>query len=340
MKSTAAHKPLIAVTTGDVNGIGPEVGLRAVVHPSVRRHCTPVLVGSLSVYAAYARMLRLSVRLAPIRHPWQVGSVPGVPVLEIQSGRSPDPLPGRLSRQSGAYAAASLREAAIRCTRHEFAGMVTAPVSKEALSLAGYRYPGQTEFLAHLTHSPHVVMMFVGRTLRVALATVHMPISAVPRAIREPLLSERVSTILRSLRRDFGIAAPRIALLGLNPHAGEHGLLGTEETRILLPFLRKFHPRSAVIEGPFPPDAFWGTRRYRDFDLVFSIYHDQGLIPFKLLEFSTGVNFSAGLSIIRTSPDHGTAFDIAGRGKADPGSTIAALQLAADIARTRMKKTP
>lgn len=340
IKQAPVKKPLIAITTGDVNGIGPEVGLRAVVNPGVRKICRPVLVGSVSIYSAYARMLRLRIRLTPIRHSWQIGSTPGVPVLEFSSSQPLLPVPGELSKQSGAFAAAALREAAMRCTRHEFAAVVTAPLSKEALSMAGYSFPGQTEFLAHLTHSPHVVMMFISSAMRVALATVHLPLSAVPRMVTGRYLAERMGTVIRSLRRDFGIASPRVAVLGLNPHAGEHGLLGHEEQKIFLPFLRKLQTRHVVIDGPFPPDAFWGMRREKNYDVVFAMYHDQGLIPFKMLAFADGVNFSAGLSIVRTSPDHGTAFDIAGKGSADPASMIAAIRQAVIIAHIRTNKLP
>jgi 4-hydroxythreonine-4-phosphate dehydrogenase len=339
-KRATIRKPLVAITIGDMNGIGPEIGIRAVLNPGVRKVCRPVLVGSSVVYSAYARMLRFPIRISPIRHLWQIGSTQGIPVLEV---RAPEPLlptPGRLSKESGAFAAASLREATMRCTRHEFAAVVTAPISKEALSMAGYSFPGQTEFLAHLTHSPHVVMMFVSDAMRVALATVHLPLSAVPRLLTGRLLTERLTTVIRSLRRDFGVASPRIAVLGLNPHAGEHGLLGKEEEKILRPFIRKFQGRNAVIEGPFPPDAFWGMRREKEYDAVFAMYHDQGLIPFKMLSFSDGVNYSAGLSIVRTSPDHGTAFDIAGTGRADSSSMIAAIRRAVSIAHTRMSKLP
>jgi 4-hydroxythreonine-4-phosphate dehydrogenase len=334
------RKPVIAITTGDINGIGPEVGIRAALNPGIRKLCKPVLVGSSAIYSAYARLLRIPVRLTPIRHLWQLGSSPGIAVLEVRAPQPLVPVPGILSKQSGTFAAAALREATMRCTRHEFAAVVTAPISKEALSLAGYPFPGQTEFLAHLTHSPHVVMMFLGEAMRVALATVHVPLAAVPRLITVKNLTERMTTVLRSLRRDFGISTPRIAVLGLNPHAGEHGLLGTEEQKVLLPFIRKFTTRHVTIEGPFPPDAFWGMRRERDYDAVFAMYHDQGLIPFKLHSFADGVNYSSGLSIVRTSPDHGTAFDIAGKGTADPSSMIAAIRWAITIARTRTNKTP
>ena len=211
--------------------------------------------------------------------------------------------------------------------------VATAPVNKEAFRLAGLPWAGHTDLLAHLTAAPDVAMMFHSEPLRVVLATIHIPLAEVPRQLTTPVLERVIALTARELPR-FGIAAPRIAVAGLNPHAGEHGLFGDEEERVFAPAIAACRTAGIDVHGPFPGDTIFVRASRGDFDVVIASYHDQGLIPVKLLAFGQAVNVTLGLPIIRTSVDHGTAFDIAGKGLADPSSMVAAVTLAARLART------
>jgi 4-hydroxythreonine-4-phosphate dehydrogenase len=213
--------------------------------------------------------------------------------------------------------------------------MVTAPVSKETMRQAGYDFPGQTEMVTKLSDSQGSIMIMVSGFARIALATIHIPISEVSRSITKGGLVERLSVFNASIKDDFGVKAPKIAVLGLNPHAGENGYIGSEEIETIRPAVEEINLMKIDARGPFPADAFFGTYRDGMFDGIFAMYHDQGLIPLKMRSFSTGINFTAGIDIIRTSPDHGTAFDIAGKGIANPSSTIEAIKLALDVSKSR-----
>jgi 4-hydroxythreonine-4-phosphate dehydrogenase len=316
-------KPVLAITAGDMNGIGPEVTLKAIGHPRVRRACLPVLVGPPLVFYHAATMTRAT------------GQLTKTTIVELPHVEASTPAPGALSLAAGAIAGAAIERAVRLVSDGEADGIVTAPVSKQALHLAGYDFPGQTEMLQHLTGSPGVAMMLVSRTMKVGLATIHIPLNAVARALTPDLLSSRIGIIHDALRRDWKIRHPRIAVLALNPHAGEGGSMGTEEVRVIIPVLEKLRRRRMHLEGPFPADAFFGRGTPDDYDAVVAMYHDQGLIPLKLAARGAAVNVSVGLPIVRTSPDHGTAFDIAGKGKADERSMVEAICLAALFARNR-----
>lgn len=330
-------KPVIGITLGDFNGIGPEVALKSVASPQVQNACRPVLIGPADMYPYFSTLFNLRVSLEVLPAPNRLFSWENVAVLNIGGKKKFRITPGTFTRQSGLLAGESLAYAALLCRKGELDAMVTSPVSKEALHAAGYHFPGQTDMLAAYTRSRNVVMMFVSGSTRVALATIHIPIKKVAPTLTRQFLSGKLTTILLSLKEDFGITSPRIALMGLNPHAGEDGTLGKEEQTTILPVVKKFQKQGHRIEGPFPADGFWAKERHRNYDLTLAMYHDQGLIPFKMQFFSTGVNFSAGLPIIRTSPDHGTAFDIAGKGQANPQSMIHAIILAAHIAKRRKR---
>ncbi len=329
-KRPLRRKPVIAITMGDFNGTGPEIILKSLRSPSVHSVCTPFVVGSIDVFDHYAR--KLGVKLT-LRESAGLPAVPGthVTVVPIEPFRSPRINPGRLSQESGRYSVLAIEEA-VRLWRAGFAdAVVTAPVSKEAMHLAGFKVPGQTEMLLALSGGTRVAMMLVAGTFRVGLATVHYPLKDVSRRLTENVLLEKLAIVDSALRTDFAIPSPRIAVLGLNPHAGEHGILGKEEQRVIIPALKRARSRRMRVEGPFPADAFFGMQLFRQYDAVLAMYHDQGLIPLKMQGFHIGVNVSAGLPIVRTSPDHGTAFDIAGAGSADPSSMIEAIKLASSI---------
>ena len=287
--------PRIGVTTGDPAGIGPEVAQRAAADPSVRRVCEPVLYGPCAADAA--GVFR-----------------PGV--VSAAAGRA-------------AY------EAVARATRDALAGRIdavaTAPISKLAWARAGLRWRGHTELLAELTGAADVRMMFHAERLSVVLATVHVPLSRVPKLLTRERLETTIALAHAELPR-FGIARPRLALAGLNPHAGENGLLGDEEEEALAPAVAGSRDRGVDVSGPIPADAVFRRAVEGEFDAVVACYHDQGLVPVKLIAFGQAVNVTLGLPIVRTSVDHGTGFDIAGRGVADPSAMIAAVRLAARLA--------
>src|SRR5712691_11798259 len=286
-------KPRIAITVGDPAGIGPEVAAKASAEARVLAMCEPVVYGPPD------------------------GSVFPPGVLSADAGRAAYDIIVRAVRDARARTVDAI---------------ATAPVNKEAFRLAGLPWSGHTDLLQHLTGAPAVAMMFYSETLRVVLATIHIALADVPRALTTASLEATIDLTARELPR-FGIARPRIAVAGLNPHAGEHGLFGREEATAIRPAIEVCRARGVDVDGPFPGDTVFVRARRGDFDVVVACYHDQGLIPVKLVAFGQAVNVTLGLPIVRTSVDHGTAFDIAGKGVADPGSMIAAVLLAARLAR-------
>jgi 4-hydroxythreonine-4-phosphate dehydrogenase len=288
-------KPRIAITAGDPAGIGPEIAHKAAADSRVLDVCEPVIYGPPAT-ATFA--------------------------------------PGILSADAGRAAYEAICTAVRDARAGVVAAIATAPVNKLAFSRAGLPWKGHTDLLAHLTASRDVAMMFWSDPLKVVLATVHVPLADVPRMLTADLLAGIIGLTARELPR-FGITAPRLALAGLNPHAGENGLLGEEDDRVLAPAVAAARDRGIDIRGPYPADTLFVRAARGEFDAVIACYHDQGLIPVKLLAFGESVNVTLGLPIIRTSVDHGTAFDIAGRNAADPSSMIAATLLAARLASTR-----
>jgi 4-hydroxythreonine-4-phosphate dehydrogenase len=287
--------PRVALTLGDPAGIGPEIAKRASEDPRVLAACTPLLYGP----PAGAHFV-----------------------------------PGALSAASGKAAYEAIVRAVADARAGEVDAIATAPVNKEAFRLARLPWAGHTDLLGHLTGVPHVAMMFHSDALRVVLATIHIPLADVPRALTKEVLEATIALTARELPR-FGFASPVIGVAGLNPHAGEHGLFGREEEEAMTPAIEACRARGIDVRGPFPGDTVFLRASRGEFDVVVAAYHDQGLIPVKLLAFGQAVNVTLGLPIIRTSVDHGTAFDIAGRGVADPSSMIAAVLLAARLAGRR-----
>lgn len=314
-------KPRIGITIGDINGIGPEIILQS-LHEIKGTDTLPVIIAPKNVLQYY-------VELLDSREDYEL--------IEINPIDSRDIRPGIISSVSGKVAMNSIEVAIEHCMDGSLNAMVTAPISKEAVNLAGYTIPGHTEFLAEKTNAGSVLMMLVNEQLRVALTTVHVPLKDVSSSITPELIENRLNILNQSLIHDFLIKEPRIAVLGLNPHSGDGGIIGSEEQEIIIPVLQEIKAQFHHIGGPFPADGFFGQKMYQHFDATLAMYHDQGLAPFKLLSFGSGVNFTAGLPIIRTSPDHGTAFNIAGKGIADPSSFTQAYKLAASLAHKHMK---
>jgi 4-hydroxythreonine-4-phosphate dehydrogenase len=327
-------KPIIAVSMGDYNGIGPEVTLKAFANTNLQ-DSIPVWVGSEKVFRYYLNRLDLSLPFKTIQvvESLQPGQIYLFDPFD-DSGISLNP--GKLSKKAGTAAMKAVEAGARFCIDGKSHALVTAPISKEAISKAGYTVPGHTEFLAGITSTQNVVMMLVSRSLRVALSTIHIPLKEVAESINEKLMVEQLKIIHQSLQKEFGITSPNIAVLGLNPHAGDGGVIGDEEIRIIRPAIQKVKEAGLSADGPFPADGFFGSHLHEGYDVTFALYHDQGLIPFKTLSFGEGVNFTAGLPFLRTSPDHGTAFAIAGKNKADEQSFMEAYQLAVTMAGNRL----
>jgi 4-hydroxythreonine-4-phosphate dehydrogenase len=297
-----------------------------------------VLVGSLDVAEYYARRLRLKILFREITEVPDRFSNGAVHVHSLPGNAVPVITPGVCSPDGGRFAGAAIELAAGLCLNGDLDGMVTAPVSKTAMHTAGYRFPGQTEMLASLSGGSTPLMILAAGRFRVSLATIHVPVRNVSRMITQDRLKKVLEIFLSSLRRDFAISRPSVAVLGLNPHAGEEGHIGTEEQEVIRPALAAGRRKGWDVHGPFAADGFFGTHRYEDFDGIVAMYHDQGLIPLKMKGFECGVNITAGLPLVRTSPDHGTAFDIAGQGIADAGSMIEAIRLAVTIVENRRRR--
>ncbi len=326
---------VIAITIGDYNGIGPEVALKAAASRTIRANCTPLLIGPFKAFEYYANKFSLRRKILKVESLTDAIGRSEITILDSCPDFDDKIRPGKLARESGLWAGRAIEKAVELCTQRRADALVTAPVSKEALRLAGYGYPGQTEMVTVLSKSRHSIMIMASGFARIALATIHLPISEVSRALTREVICERLSIFNDSIRQDFAVKSPKIAVLGLNPHAGENGLIGKEENEVIRPAIDEARSMKINAVGPFPADAFFGTYREGNYDGILAMYHDQGLIPLKMQAFSTGINFTAGINIIRTSPDHGTAFDIAGKGIANPSSTIEAVKLALEISKNR-----
>ncbi len=329
-------RPRIAVTLGDPNGVGPEVVLKCLADSRLMKFMEPLVVGSAHVLKVHANKLGYrDLRIHVVQQPPERLQEGGLTVLDVARGEKPDVQFGQVTEAAGRLAMQAVEAATDLCLQGQAEALVTAPISKEAIARAGYEEPGHTEFIARRAGCEAFTMMLVSDELRVGLVTGHIPIWDVPKRITREAILEKMRIISASLRHDFGVERPKIAVLGLNPHAGDGGVLGREEDEAILPAIERSCEEGNLVFGPFPADSFFGIGAYRLYDAVLAMYHDQGLIPFKTLAFESGINFTAGLPIVRTSPDHGTAFNIAGEGKASPGSMRSALYLAVDVARRR-----
>ena len=327
----------LAITLGDPAGIGPEVILGAWARLKAERRAPPAfVVGGPELLRRTAETLGIDVPIVPIADPAEAlfAAAAGLPVLAGLDGRSS---PGRPDAVGARLALMSLQWGAKFALSGTASGVVTAPIAKAALAAIGWDYPGQTEFLADACGRPYrdAVMMLAGPSLRTVPLTVHVALTEVPGLISADLITHKARIVAAGLARDFGIAKPRLAIAALNPHAGEGGQFGDEDSRIIAPAIAALKAEGIDAVGPVPGDALFTPRARQTYDAALCMYHDQALIPLKALEFDEGVNVTLGLPIIRTSPDHGTAFDIAGQGKADPGAMAAAIFTAADMAAAR-----
>ena len=320
----------LAVTMGDPGGVGPEIIVKAISSPEVKKCCVPIVVGDPSVMEEALALLMHPLKLKIIKSPKD--SRPARGIVEVVSATTLAVKfeKNRATPESGRVAASCIQKAVQLALNKQVDGIVTAPISKEALKMAGLKWPGHTEMLADLTGTKDYAMMLIGGPLRVILVTIHIALRNVPDLITKPKIVRTIRLAKKACDM-LGIRRPRIAVAGLNPHAGETGIFGDEEIRKIIPAVREAVKGGIPVSGPYPPDTIFHKAYRGDVDVIVCMYHDQGLIPLKMIAFEKGVNMTVGLPFIRTSPDHGTAYDIAWKGIADPSSMIEAIKLAARL---------
>jgi len=331
----ANSKPVIGISCGDLNGIGMELIIKTFSDNRVLELCTPVIFASNKTINFYRKSIpdinfnyqitkeftRLNNKQINLYNCWEEETMIN---------------PGQLTEAAGKYAVLSLQTAVAALKQKQIDGLVTAPIHKKNIQTAEFNFTGHTPYLKSMFGVNDVVMLLCAGNFRVGLVTEHVPISDVAKSITKEAIVSKLMIMNKSLQRDFGIDKPRIAVLGLNPHAGDEGLIGNEEETIIKPAIKEAKNNNLLVVGPYSSDAFFARRHFEKFDAVLAMYHDQGLIPFKSLAIGEGVNFTAGLPAVRTSPDHGVAFDIAGKNKADTSSFIAALFECIDIINQRL----
>ncbi len=327
-------KPIIGISCGDLNGIGIELIIKTFSDNRILEHCTPVIFASNKVINFYRKSIpeaninysstrefnRINPKQVNLFNCWEE---------EVQV------TPGQLTETGGKYAVLSLQTAVAALKQKHIDGLVTAPIHKKNIQSPEFSFTGHTPYLKQMFEARDVVMMLCAGDFRVALVTEHVPVAEVAKHISKEKILSKLVLIHQSLQKDFGIDKPRIAVLGLNPHAGDEGLIGNEEETIIKPAIKEAKNNNMLVVGPYSADAFFARRSFERFDAVLAMYHDQGLIPFKTLATGEGVNYTAGLPVVRTSPDHGVAFDIAGKDKADTSSFITAIFECIDIINRR-----
>ncbi|HZG00314.1 MAG TPA: 4-hydroxythreonine-4-phosphate dehydrogenase PdxA [Chitinophagales bacterium] len=327
--SNVPPKYTVGISTGDVNGVGLEVILKTFADTRVMERITPVLYGSGKLVAAYRKALNLPAVNFTNQKSLDRLQAHSLNVLNIFEEDVPLQL-GATNEIGGKYAFLSLQAAARDLVDRRIDALVTAPINKKNIQSPDFQFHGHTEYIASLTKA-EPLMILVGGDLRVATVTTHVPISEVAGLIKRETIEKKLNLLEASLRRDFGIDKPRIAVIGLNPHAGDDGLIGTEDQNEIVPAIKNARQKGWLVYGPYAADGFFGSGQQAKFDAVLAMYHDQGLVPFKALSFGSGTNYTAGLPVVRTSPDHGTGFDIAGKNTADESSFRQAVYTAIDV---------
>ena len=324
----------VGISHGDINGIGYEIILRTLQDQRLLDHATVIVYGSSKVASFYKKLLDIGeVNFQVIKHPDQAQSrKPNMINITEEEIRIDV---GKATSIAGEMAYKALEMAMEDLLKGKIDVLVTAPISKNNIQSEEFQFPGHTEYLAHRCGVADSLMFMVYNRIRIGVVTGHIPISKVPETITEELLLQKIRMMDQSLREDFGIVKPRIALLALNPHAGDDGVIGDEDERVIRPAIKKAFEEKILAFGPYPADGLFGSSNFRTFDGILAMYHDQGMIPFKLLSWGEGVNFTAGLPVIRTSPAHGTAFDIAGEKQGQPEAFRNALFLAVDLFQNR-----
>lgn len=327
-------KPRIGITLGDVNGIGPEVVIKALADNRVLNMITPVVYGSTKAISFYKKQLNIEdLQYSQVRTKGQL-SPKTINVVNAWD-ENLEISPGKPSPVAGKAAYAALKQACEELKEGSIDALVTAPIDKHTIHSEEFPFTGHTEYLSRFFGAADSLMFMVSDALRIGLVTDHIPLKDVSAAITREKIESKLQIMERSLKKDFGIGKPRIAVLGLNPHAGDNGLIGQEDEAIIKPAVNDSRNKGRLTYGPFPADGFFASGSHTRYDAVLAMYHDQGLLPFKTLAFEEGVNFTAGLSVVRTSPDHGTAYALAGKNQASELSTRMAIYRAADIFKSR-----
>lgn len=327
------HKePILGITIGDINGIGPEVIIKAFYDSRILDYCTVVLYGSARVINYYKKSLNLDkLKFNSISNS---SKIIHKSLNIINCWETEEPInPGKNELNSGKLALLSINAALEDLHLKKIDGLITAPINKSNIKLENELFNGHTGYIAKKLNEKNELMLMCNDELRIATLTGHVSVKEIEISFDKIVTSIQILT--NSLKRDFGIDNPKIGVLGLNPHAGDNGVIGKEETEVIYPAIKKMKENGIFVFGPYSADAYFGSKIYQQFDATLAMYHDQGLIPFKTLSFGNGVNYTAGLSIVRTSPDHGTAFDIAGKNKADESSFRQAIYTCIDIIRQR-----
>jgi len=327
-----AENILVGISIGDLNGIGSEVVLNTFEDARMLELCTPVIFANVKLLSFIKKTIETTAMFHGIDNLDQV-VVGKINVLNVWRD-AVDLTFGEATELGGSYGIKSFVAATKALKEGKIDVLVTAPINKFNAQSEEFTFPGHTDYLAQELEG-NALMLMVQDRLRVGLLTDHVPVNEVAQHLTEKLLTEKIETIRKTLVQDFSLVKPKIAVLGLNPHSGDHGVIGKEEETIIKPTIKKIAEKGTLVYGPFPADGFFGSNQYEKYDAVLAMYHDQGLVPFKTLSFGRGVNFTAGLSKIRTSPDHGTAFDIAGKGVADFNSFKEAVYLAIDVFHSR-----
>jgi 4-hydroxythreonine-4-phosphate dehydrogenase len=335
---TLAHKPRIGITIGDLNGVGPEIIIKALADHRLFNLLTPVIYGQAKVLSFYKKNLNIEeFNYTQVRNRGQY-AVKTINVVNCWEDQI-EVVPGKASPESGKAAFMALQQACTDLRDGMLDGLVTAPIDKHTIHSAEFPFKGHTEYLTQFFGATESLMFMVSDQLRVALLTEHIPVKDIAASVTKERLESKIKLLEQSLRRDFGVTKPKMAVLGLNPHAGDSGLIGTEDDQVIKPVINDFRNKGKLVYGPFPADGFFAAGLHTRYDGILAMYHDQGLVGFKTLAFETGVNFTAGLPIVRTSPDHGTAYQIAGKNEANESSLREALYKAIEIIKIRTEAT-
>jgi len=335
MEEEKLQPPLrIGISHGDVNGISYEIILKTLSDARVLEFFTPVVYGSSKVASYYRKTIDISDFNFNIIKSAEFASEGKANLVNIYNQEIKIDL-GQCTEVGGQMAFLALEAATEDLKKGHIDALVTAPINKQNIQSEAFHFPGHTEYLTQRFGVAESLMLMVSHTMRIGVITGHVPVSQIPGMITRELIIKKVRLMNQSLTRDFGIRKPRIAILGLNPHAGDKGVIGQEEQEVIIPAIQQAFDEGVLAFGPYPADGFFGSASYRDFDGILAMYHDQGLIPFKALSFKSGVNFTAGLPYVRTSPAHGTAFDLAGKNSASPDAFREAVYLAIDVVRNR-----
>ncbi len=325
-------KTIVGISSGDINGIGIEVILKTFTDKRTLDFCTPVIYASNKTISTHKNKLNITT---PIQRIHSINNIIPNKVNLINVWNEEIPIEfGKATKSGGKYALLSLNEAVKDLNNGTIDVLVTAPINKNTIQSDDFRFPGHTEYLESKIEGK-ALMILMTDEIKVALLTGHIPIDKVTQVITPELIYKKVNVLHKTLQQDFSITKPKIAVLSINPHAGDNGVIGDEDTNIIIPTLEAIQKEGKLVYGPYPADSFFGSGNYKNFDAILATYHDQGLTPFKTLAFGKGVNYTAGLNKIRTSPDHGTAFDLAGKGEADASSFKEAVFTAISIYKTR-----